>query len=60
MNYQIQKNFDENKKASESDEPVRLSIEHILGQLIILGFGYIAATICFLAEIWWWKNHQQN
>ncbi|XP_063707554.1 uncharacterized protein LOC134836266 [Culicoides brevitarsis] len=75
MNYDIQRNIEENAKPPEGGEPVRLSVQHILGALFLLLFGSIAATISFFFELFWfhkvekstlmrkavsqWKNYKQ-
>lgn len=51
MDYTIQKNIDENGNPPDGDDPVRLSIEHVLGEIIILGMGYFGAFFVFLGEI---------
>lgn len=53
MDYSIQRNIEENSKTPDGSEPVKLSIQHILGALFLLLFGNIAAIICFLLEIFW-------
>lgn len=53
MDYSIQRNIEENSKTPDGNEPVKLSIQHILGAVFLLLFGNIAATICFLLELFW-------
>lgn len=62
MDYKIQRNIDENGNPPDGDDPVRLSIEHILGELIILSLGYFGAFVCFLVEIVYfhWKEKEEQ
>lgn len=51
MDYNIQRNLEENGKTPEGGDPIKLSIEHILGALLLLLFGNAFATISFSVEI---------
>lgn len=60
MDYDIQRNIEENGKPPEGGEPVKLSIQHILGALFLLLFGSIAALISFIIELIWYHNVQKS
>lgn len=51
MNYDIQRNLEENGKPPTGGEPIKLSVEHVLGALFLLLFGTALATISFLVEM---------
>lgn len=51
MDFNIQRNLEENGKPRKAGEPIRLSVEHVLGALFLLLFGNIAATISFSIEM---------
>lgn len=53
MDYSIQRTIEENGKPPDNSEPVRLSVQHILGALFLLVFGHLAATVCLILEIFW-------
>lgn len=59
MDYNIQRNIDENGNPPEGDDPVRLSIEHVLGEIIILVLGYLISIICFVFEVIY-QQHQKR
>lgn len=56
MDYDIQRNIEQNYgKSLQSDDPVKLSIQHILGATFLLLLGSTGATFVFLIEIlWFW------
>lgn len=60
MDYNIQRNIDENGNPPEGDDPVRLSIEHVLGEIFILGLGYTAAVFCFIFEILFYQHQKRR
>lgn len=51
MDYDIQRNIEGNSRTSGGGEPVKLSIEHILGALFLWMFGNIVAVIIFVLEV---------
>lgn len=51
MDYDIQRNLEENGKPPQGGEPIRLSVEHMLGALLLLLFGNVFATISFSVEM---------
>lgn len=60
MDYDIQRNLEENGRPKQSGEPKRLSVEHILGALLLLLFGNVFATISFFIEMFtnWFNKNQ--
>lgn len=50
MDYDIQRNLEENSKPPKG-EPVKLSIEHIIGAMFLLFLGNVVATIVFFVEL---------
>lgn len=51
MDYDIQRNIRENMKPASNNEPIRLSVRHILGVWFILLFGFLFAGMVFTVEI---------
>lgn len=51
MNYDIQRNLEENGKPPQAGVPIKLSVEHILGALLLLLFGNVLAIISFSVEL---------
>lgn len=60
MDYTIQKNIEENGKPPEGGEPIKISVDHILGALFLLLFGNLAATVSFIFEIIWFYNLRKS
>lgn len=58
MDYDIQRNIEENGKPPDGGEPIMLSIQHILGALFLLLFGNIFASVCFVIELFWYHTVQ--
>lgn len=51
MDYSIQRIVDENNHfMDKSSGPVPISVEHIIGALIVLGVGHSLATLAFIIE----------
>lgn len=59
MDYDIQRNIEENSKPPDGGEPVKLSIQHILGALFLWIFGNAAAVIFFVLEVLWNFNKKR-
>ncbi|XP_037040297.1 uncharacterized protein LOC119077222 [Bradysia coprophila] len=59
MNYNIQRNIESNSKPPDGGEPVKLSIQHVLGALFLWIFGNSAAVIVFILEILWEYNKKR-
>lgn len=59
MDYDIQRSIVENSKAPDGGEPVKLSIQHILGALFLWIFGNAAAVVFFVIEILWNYNKKK-
>lgn len=59
MDYDIQRNIVENSKPPDGGEPVKLSIQHILGALLLWIFGNTVAMIFFVLEILWNYNKKK-
>ncbi len=51
MDYDIQRTLEENEKPPHGGEPVKLSVDHILGALFVLLIGNALATVFFLVEV---------
>lgn len=51
MDYDVQRNLEENSKPPQGGAPVKLSVQHILGALFMLLFGNALAVISFLLEM---------
>lgn len=60
MDYDIQRNIEENGKPPDGNEPVKLSVQHILGALFLLLFGSVAATVSFIFELFWYHKVQKS
>lgn len=59
MDYDIQRNIEQNDgKHEQDDDPVKLSIQHILGAIFLLLLGSAGATVAFVIEIlrFWYCN----
>lgn len=56
MDYDIQRSIVENGKAHDGGEPVKLSIQHILGALFLWMFGNSAGILVFVLEKLWNYN----
>lgn len=50
MDYEIQKDIEENMKNTGSFEPFSLTVEHILGALYLLLIGHLFGIIVFFVE----------
>lgn len=59
MDYDIQRSIVENSKPPDGGEPVKLSIQHILGAVFLWIFGNAAAIIFFVLEILWNFNKKK-
>ncbi|KAG4071256.1 hypothetical protein HA402_003960 [Bradysia odoriphaga] len=59
MNYNIQRNIESNSKPPDGGEPVKLSIQHVLGALFLWTFGNSAAVIVFVLELLWQYNRKR-
>lgn len=59
MDYDIQSNIVENSKPPDGGEPVKLSIQHILGALFLWIFGTATAAMFFVLEIMWNYNKKR-
>lgn len=53
MDYEIQRNIEENGKPKLQLDPVKLLEQHILGVIFLLLLGNAAATFIFFLEILW-------
>lgn len=52
MDYSIQRIVDENNRyLDQNSEPVPISVEHIIGALIILGVGHLLSLVVLVIEI---------
>lgn len=51
MDYDIQRNLEENGKTKKGREPIKLSVEHILGAIFLLLMGNAVASIFFFVEL---------
>lgn len=51
MDYDIQRSIEENSKQTDGGEPVKLSIQHVLGALLLWIFGSAVAVFVFGLEI---------
>lgn len=60
MNYNIQRNIEENGKPPDGGEPVKLSVQHILGALYLLLFGSIGAAVSFVVELFWYYKVEKS
>lgn len=60
MDYDIQRNIEENGKPPDGGEPVKLSVQHILGALFLLLFGTLTAGIAFVFELFWYHKVQKS
>lgn len=58
MDYDIQRSIVENSKTPDGGDPVKLSIQHILGAIFLWTFGTTIAAIFFALEILW--NHNEK
>uniref|UniRef100_A0A336LV05 CSON002664 protein n=1 Tax=Culicoides sonorensis TaxID=179676 RepID=A0A336LV05_CULSO len=56
LDYEVQKNIEENTKLLGNFEPIKLSVPHITGALFLLILGNVAGILIFIAEILWYKN----
>lgn len=56
MDYDIQRSVEENSKQPDGSEPVKLSIQHVLGALFLWIFGSAVAVFVFGLEIVWHRN----
>lgn len=59
MDYAIQRNIEVNSKPPDGGEPIKLSIQHILGALLLLLFGNTFASVTFVLEILWNYNKRR-
>lgn len=60
MNYVIQRNIIENMKPPGNSEPVKLSVEHILGALFLLLFGHLFACVVLTIEVVYKKSIKKS
>lgn len=52
MDYSIQRIVDENNRyMDQNSEPVPISVEHIMGAIILLGVGHLLSLVVFGIEI---------
>lgn len=59
MDYGIQRNIEENSKPPDGGEPVKLSVQHILGAVFLWIFGSSLATVAFVIEMIWYYNKKK-
>lgn len=51
MDYSLQRFVDENNRyMDQNSEPVPISVQHIMGALIILGVGHLLSLVVFIIE----------
>lgn len=52
MDYSIQRIVNENDRfMDQNSEPVPISVQHIIGALIVLGVGHLLSLVVFVVEI---------
>uniref|UniRef100_A0A336MNM8 CSON003529 protein n=1 Tax=Culicoides sonorensis TaxID=179676 RepID=A0A336MNM8_CULSO len=57
MNYKIQKTIEENKKTlAGNDNPIQLSVDHIIGANYLILIGSVLSCIAFVGELLWYHK----